>query len=176
MNKFYTFVLLATIWVLGSHWAVSQEVARSTKAVFYNFVVKPCAVGKCGVPYDVRLENVNTMRGAFKGNNPRVKPLYEVSSFLITAYDKRSGEKIWEQVVSNPVDLNIEYAGGDPHGEAHAGHGHASGDAHSCGLQRKQIQLEEGHLSVRLPYGPEECTLRVSFIESADRIVTLATF
>lgn len=173
MIRVYSLALFTTLWFLTVP-AVSQQIERSTKAVFYNLSVKPCA-GKCEVPYDVRLQAVNTVSGAFKGRNPRIKPFYEASSFLITAYDKRSGEKIWEEVVSNPVDLNIEYAGGDPHGDAHAGHGHG-GDAHACSLQRKQLQLEEGFLAVRLPYGPEECTLHVSFIESTDRIVLLATF
>ena len=176
MNRFYTFVFSAFLWIWSIQPVAGQEVARSTKAVFYNFTVNPCGSGKCALPYNVQLDNVKTVSGSFKGYNPRIKPFYEVSSFLITAYDKRSGEKIWEEVVKNPVDLNIEYAGGDPHADAHAGHGHGADEAHACALQRKQLQLDEGFFAVRLPYSREECTLHVSFIESTDRIVTLATF
>ncbi|HZF99449.1 MAG TPA: hypothetical protein VEY71_00530 [Chitinophagales bacterium] len=178
MNKVYILVCFAFLWIWGFQPVVAQEVVRSDKAVFYNFTVTPCSYQHCETPYAVRLENVNTVTGSFKGRNPRLKPFYEVSSFLITAYDKRSGEKIWEEVVSNPVDLNIEYAGGDPHADAHAGHGHGHGSdgAHACALQRKQLQLPEGYLSVRLPYGPNECSLHVSYIESSDRVVSLATF
>lgn len=162
MKQLFTLFSIVFAAYSISQTAHAQSVAKSDKAVFYNFLVSKCS--DCAEPYRVELQNVNTVRGSFKGINPNLKPQLEPTSFLITAYDKRTGEKIYEAVAGNPVDINVEYDG--------EGHSH-QGDS---GLQLKTLSLPEAQFAVRLPFGPDECSVRVAYIERADKLVTLGTF
>lgn len=165
MKHFSLFTLLFT-YLFISQQVEAQSVSRSDKAVFYNFIVKKCQQGDCKSPYSIQLDNVKCLTGSFKGLNERITPVYEINDFLVSVYDKRSGEKRLETVVANPVEINVEYDG-----ESH-NHSHASGSS----LQRKVIELESGAMALRLPFSPDECRIEIALISSPDRIVPIATF
>jgi len=156
--------LLFFTLVSNSQIAKAQSVPISDKAVFYNFIVSKCNTSECALPYTVSLDGIKTIAGSFKGLNNRIQPVLESDNFLITVYDKRSGKKEWETVMANPVSVNIEYDAMSTDGE--------SGST----LQRRTVDQEEGSLAVRLPYGPRDCTIRISYIASPDRVTELATF
>lgn len=162
MKQFFTLISVFLVGLAFIQTSEAQSVARSDKAVFYNFLVKKCT--DCAKPYSAELQNVNSIRGSFKGVNPNLKPQLHETSFLITAYDKRTGEKLFETVASNPVDINVEYDG--------EGHSH-QGDP---GLTRKTISLAEAQLAVRMPFDPSECSIHIAYIERADKIISIATF
>jgi hypothetical protein len=160
----FTVLAFGIAAVFISQSAVSQDIATSHQVVFYNLTVKKCLGGDCHKPYTVDLENVHVVQGKFKGVNDQLKATYEPETFLITAFDKRTGRKLYETVVPNPVEVKVEFDG----------HSHHAGEP--AGLTHQVIELPEGTVAVRIPFGPDECTVHVSYIKTADEVIDLATF
>lgn len=159
---------LAFFAVLSSQALMAQPVVTVERASFYNF--KIIKTNGAFEPYSVSLESINTVSGSFKP--VKLEELHlDAQNFLVTVYQKSTGKLIYETVIKNPVDVDVEFDGADHHQaeNGESSHNHTT-------LQRKVLQHPEGHFSLRLPYDQGECIINVGYIQSSDRLIHLATF
>lgn len=154
----------------------AQTVSTSKEVEFVNLQVKRCTSSNCISIYNVSLVNKNLINGSFKGVNNKIIINPEPNHFLVAIFNKTNNELQYQELIANPVQVDVEYAGADETAHQHDSNKTDKQENVNGVMEHKTLELSEGLMAVRVPFATENSIIKVIYIDENMRQQIIASF